>query len=230
VLVAMGRVFATGAAVPTKLYQIDPSQTAGAVTTVATNLANNAGGLTFDGARIWVGGSTGVSIVTPEASIPWTVTTVTAGIGAILGLVYDGNNVWATANSNGTVLKLDGGGAVLQTITVGLSASHPAFDGSNIWVPVAGPDTLVVIRASTGAVLATLTGNGLLNPNTAAFDGERILVTDPSADGVSLWKAADLTPLGFFSTGVGTVPIGACSDGVSFWILLTGGPQLLARF
>ena len=35
-----------------------------------------------------------------------------------------------------------------------------------------------VVRASNGAVLATLTGNGLSNPMVAAFDGQRVLVIE----------------------------------------------------
>jgi hypothetical protein len=46
---------------------------------------------------------------------------------------------------------------------------------------------------------------------------------------VSLWKAADLTPIGTFSTGTGTAPFEACSDGTYFWITLLSTNQL-ARF
>lgn len=49
-----------------------------------------------------------------------------------------------------------------------------------------------------------LAGNGMTTPNAAAFDGQRVLITSDTNDTVSLWKAADLTPLGFFSTGAGT--------------------------
>jgi hypothetical protein len=53
VLVAMGKVVVTGFSVPGRLFLIDPSQAAGAVTTVATNLGGSPAGITFDGARIW---------------------------------------------------------------------------------------------------------------------------------------------------------------------------------
>jgi hypothetical protein len=46
---------------------------------------------------------------------------------------------------------------------------------------------------------------------------------------VSLWKAADMTPLGSFQTGPTTGPYGACSDGVSSWIAFYDNGQL-ARF
>jgi hypothetical protein len=78
-------------------------------------------------------------------------------------------------------------------------------------------------------VLATLTGNGLHSPQVAAFDGQRILVTNLIGNTVSLWKATDLTPIGSVSTGAITVPTGACSDGINFWITLQGTSQQLAR-
>ena len=94
-------------------------------------------------------------------------------------------------------------------------------------MPNLGSNTVTVVRAASGAVLATLSGNGLSFPLTAAFDGQRILVTNN--DSVSLWKAADLTPLGSVSTGAGTFAEGAASDGINFWITLAGTNQL-ARF
>jgi hypothetical protein len=76
---------------------------------------------------------------------------------------------------------------------------------------------------------ATLTGNGLSGPLSAAFDGERILITLFDGNGVSLWRATDLTPLGNGSTGASTLPYGACSDGLNFWVTLFASGQL-ARF
>ena len=89
-------------------------------------------------------------------------------------------------------------------------------------------DGLAAIKAMT----TTLTGNGLNGPGAAAFDGQRILVTNVTAgaDRVSLWKAADLSPLGNFGTGAGTVPTAACSDGINFWITLRSPAGHLARF
>jgi hypothetical protein len=229
VLMAMGRVFVTGTITPGRLYMIDPTQAAGAVTTVASNLGNGPRGVAFDGSRIWTANAGSVSIVTPGASLPWNVTTVATGFSSLTGALYDGANVWVTDESAGTLLKLDGAGAILQTVTVGSGPQFPIFDGTNIWVPNQGSSSVSVVRASSGAVLSTLTGNGLNGPTQAAFDGQRILVTNFSSDSVSLWKAVDLTPLGFFLTGASTSPFGACSDGVNFWITLFNA-NTLARF
>ena len=159
-LVAMGRVFlleSTG-----NLYMVDPSQAAGALTTVASDVGVMPNGIAFDGSRIWTANSGGsVSIVTPGATLPWSVTTVTAGFSNPLGALFDGTNVWVT--DSGTLLRLDSAGAVLQTVSVGPSAVHPTFDGANIWVPSETTSSVAVVQASTGSVLKTLTGNGLLS-------------------------------------------------------------------
>jgi hypothetical protein len=183
----MGRVFAVGNASPGSLYRIDPSQAVGAVTTVASTLGNLALSPAFDGSRIWVsnmGGS--VSIVTPGATIPWTVTTVTAGFNTPWGALFDSANVWVADEGANTLLMLDSSGSVLATVTVGVSPRFPVFDGGNIWVPNSGSNSVTVVRAANGAVLQTLTGNGLDSPRAAAFDGQRILVTDNASDKVSL--------------------------------------------
>ena len=231
VLAAGGRVFVTGVLDPGRLYMVDPTQPAGEVTTVASNLGAFPNGIAFDGARIWTANvlaGDGISIVTPGVTIPWTVTTVSAGFQSPTGALFDGANIWVTDGGAGTLLKLDGTGAILQTVTVGSQPSFPVFDGANIWVPNFDViSTVTVVRASTGAVLQTLTGNGLTSPIVAAFDGQRILVTNFLGPSVSLWDAADLSPIGSFPTGL--APRGACSDGVDFWVGLLGANRL-ARF
>jgi len=230
-----GLIFVTGANDPAgSLYQIDPSQPPGAVTTVSSSLGRVPGGIAFDGARIWTvnGGGLGVSSVSIVTLNPVTVTTVTAGFTKLRGIVFDGANMWVTERGTmpGKLYKLDSNGAIIQTVIMGGDVpANPAFDGTNIWVPNLNSDTVTVVRAATGVVLATLSGNGLSGPTTAAFDGERILITNSVGNSVSLWKATDLTPIGVFGTGVTTSPVGACSDGLNFWITLFGADQL-ARF
>jgi hypothetical protein len=226
VLCAMNRVFVTGDInLASNLYMIDPTAPPGAVTNVTSALGSLATGLGFDGNKIWTANNGSLSIVTPGAAIPWSVMTVT-GFGRLAGFVYDGANMWVTDQDDFTIKKLDANGNILQTVTVVDYPSNPGFDGKNIWVP-GRFDTMSVVRASTGQVLATLSGNGLSNGRIAAFDGERILVTNLDGDSVSLWRATDLTPLGTFSTGVGSRPWGACSDGQYFWIALNGTDKLV---
>jgi DNA-binding beta-propeller fold protein YncE len=233
VLAAMGKVFVTGQTNPGTLYVIDPTQASGTMTTLTTNLGATPEGIAFDGQRIWtanfnLGGS--VSIVSLN---PVTVTNVSVP-GAPVGLAYDGANMWVTdaSGATGTLKKLDSNGNILMVVPVGASPFFPVFDGTNVWVPNHFSNSVSVVRATgplAGTVLATLTGNGLSDPDQAAFDGERILVVNRTGDSVSVWKASDMTPIGTFSTGAGTAPLGVCSDELNFWMVFSTANKL-ARF
>jgi S-layer family protein len=229
VLAAKGLIFVTGFTNPGTLYQIDPTQPAGAVTTLPISLGNSPRGISFDGARVWTANQGGsVSIVTLS---PLSVNTVTSGFNLLFGIVYDGANMWVTDQgpTPGKLFKLDSNGNIIQTVLTSDFPAFPVFDGTNIWVPNALSNSVSVIRASTATAVAGLTANGLTAPLTAAFDGERILVTNNGGTTVSLWKAADLSPLGSVGTGPNTQPLGACSDGLNFWITLSQAGKL-ARF
>ena len=234
VLSAMGRVLVAGASNPGRLYQIDPGAAPGAVTTVASNLGQASRGITFDGQRVWTAnngsGNTGgsVSIITPGASIPWSVTTVTSGFSAPEGALFDGTNVWVTDSNAGTLLKLSSSGAILQTVTVQSTPRHPVYDGVNIWVP-ASNGRISVVRAATGAILGTASDGAIGSGFQAAFDGQRVLVTHDDGSTISVWKAADLSEIGVVDPGQGTNPLGVCSNGLHFWLVLSG-PGQLARF
>jgi DNA-binding beta-propeller fold protein YncE len=167
-----------------------------------------------------------VSKVDPDTG---TTTNISTGFASPDGILFDGSNLWVTDFGDNMLKKLDSSGNILQSVPVGSNANLAVFDGANIWVPKFFANSITVVRARDGLVLATLTGNGLNGPEQAAFDGQRILVSNFSGNSVSLWKAADLTSIGFFSTGNGTGPTGACSDGVNFWVTLQNNNQL-ARF
>ena len=231
---AMGKIFIVGVTNPGSLFMIDPTQPAGVVTTVTSSLGAFPNGIAFDGSRIWTSNSSGtVSLV----SLNPTVVTTLTGFNSPYGILYDGAHIWLTDASANTLLKLNADGSIAQTITVGSSPAYLVLDGTNLWVPNSNSNSVTVVRVKDAAgnplasafVLATLTGNGMNTPLSAAFDGERILVTNLNGNGVSLWKAADLTPLGSFPTGNGTLPFGACSDGLNFWITLSEADKL-ARF
>ena len=230
VLIAMGRVFVTGLLTPNgSLYAIDPTQAPGSAGGIASNLGGFPREMAFDGGRIWTANFDGsVSIVTPGTSLPWTVTTVTAGFTSPFGALYDGASVWVTDANAARLRKLDANGAILQSVTVGGGPGFPIFDGTNIWVPNSLDSSVSVARAASGAVLATLTGNGLNIPLGAIFDGERVFVANEGGS-VSLFKAADFTPLGSVSIGGATAPFGGCADGVSVWIVLNNAGSI-ARF
>jgi hypothetical protein len=220
VLIAMGKVFVTGASspIPGQLYQIDPTQPSGPVTLLSMDLPVAPIGIAFDGQRIWTAnngepGGGSVSIITLN---PFTVTTVTAEFFHPGGILYDGANIWVTdwvTDEGGRVLqKLDSNGAVLQTVplAIGTNPGFPAFDGTNIWAPNAHANSVSVVRAAGG-----LSGT--------------VLVTNAMGNSVSVWKATDLTPIGTFGVGAAGNPFGVCSDGVNFWITFPSS-GMLARF
>jgi hypothetical protein len=161
----------------------------------------------FDGTKFYTYnvGAPSVSIITPGA---WTVTTVTSGFTSPSGITFDGNNVWISEGF-GSIKKIDSNAAVLQTVTVGSFPQAPAFDGGNLWVPNFNDSTVSIVRASTGAVLATLTGNGLDHPSNATFDGERR--RDSPVGGTVSCGRRRTTSIG--SLTVGSQPHGVCSDG-----------------
>jgi hypothetical protein len=228
ILCALGRIFIPASTTPGKLYMLDPTTAPGPVTTLTSTLIAGARGLAFDGDKLWVAGVGGFSIVTPGSTTPWAANTINSASN-FNGILYDGANIWMTeAGAPGALKKFDAAGATLQTIGVGNGPNALIFDSKNIWVLNGTAHTLSVVRAASGDVLATLSGNGLNLPKAAAFDGERILVTNQTGNSVSLWKATDLSPLGNRSTGAGSNPSSACTDGQDFWVTLSGGQ--LARF
>jgi hypothetical protein len=230
-LAARGKIYVAGNEPAGKLYSIDPTSASSTVTFV-TDIGANPIALAFDGEAIWCTNFLG-DIYRIEFDPSPNVAAIDPGLSIPTGLVYDGSNLWVVDQGNNKLKKLsESASTILQEVTIGGSAQPPVFDGTNIWVPNFNDDTVTVIRASTGAVLATLTGNGLNGPGQAAFDGERILVINRDGHSVSLWRATDLSPLGSFNTGTtagGSSPASVCSDGLNFWITLSGYDKV-ARF
>ncbi len=222
--VAMGIVFVM-ADNPSKgedLYVIDPKQPAGAVRPIRTHLLSS-GRMAFDGARLWTVNEDGtLSYFNPGGGFSETI--VPGSVGRQF-IVFDGTNLWTPSQDDSALLRLDLAGNVVQTVNV--SATDAVFDGANLWLPSVGANSVAVVQASTGAVLAVLTGNGMTAPLNVAFDGRRVLVSNTFAPyRVSVWDAATLEPLGsvdFAGNG------GACSDGINFWIARRGYNDL-ARF
>lgn len=236
VVVAGNHVYAIGASTPGRLYSVDRETDAdGPATLVADNLGDMPQGIAYDGSRIWtanVSGSVSIRTLVPL----FATNTISSGFEAPVGILFDGTHIWVTDQGDDTLKKVDSAGKVVAQVAVGTTPTHPVFDGMNIWVPNHGADSVSVVRVkdASGAplaapfVVATLTGNGLGSPQMAAFDGQRVLVTS-DADRISLWNAATLAPIANISTGEGSRPFAACSDGIHFWITLTG-PGRLARY
>jgi hypothetical protein len=223
VLSAMGRIFVSGGG--GALFMIDPAQSPNPQQPVA-ELGGTALELAFDGDKIWSANSTGsVSIVTPGS---WDIATKTEGFNYTYGVVFDGHSIWVTDAGDSVIRKLDASGAILQNVAVGEAPAFPVFDGRNLWVPNQSGDSITVVRAADGVVIATLTGNGLNRPLQAAFDGRRILVTNHSG-GLSLFDASTLEPITHTGTAGLGLPVGVCNDGTDFWVAFAASAKI-ARF
>ncbi|HET7451707.1 MAG TPA: S-layer homology domain-containing protein [Thermoanaerobaculia bacterium] len=223
VLPVMGTVFASAGGT---LYMIDTTTTGSPVSLAS---ANSAVALAFDGSKIWsANDEAGISIFTPAASTPWSFTTHQGSSpdpaqppNSPTGIVWDGASMWTPDKNDGTLKKLSAdGSSTVQNVDVGGDGTSPsavAFDGTNLWVPNSTNNTLYVVRASTGAVVRSLTGNGLNAPHGIAFDGQRILVANNNST-VSLFDATSLSAIANVSTGLGVGV--AASDGLNFWVAL----------
>jgi streptogramin lyase len=144
--------------------------------------------------------------------------------------VFAGGSIWITDNVSSSLIKLNPDGSVAQSIPVGLHPVFPAFDGKNIWVPNFGDSSLTVVRASDGAVLQTFSAangnqNGLSSPREVAINGVRAVVTNQTGS-ISLFKIADLSPMGNVPTPGMSSPFGVASDGVNFWISDNGSGKI----
>jgi hypothetical protein len=178
-------------------------------------LGANPQSLTTDGTYIWTANRDGGSLsrVNPDSNVVVNY----GGFITPIGILFDGTNIWVNDAGDRALKKLDSNGNILQSVSLsGGADGFPVYDGYNIWIPDYSSSSVAVVRARDGLMLARLTGNGLSGPVQAAFDGERILVTNYNGNSVSLWKAADLTPIGSLAMGSG--PSGACSDGIHFFI------------
>ncbi len=153
------------------------------------------------------------------------VSTISAGFVQPVGALFDGTNVWITDFADSRLKKLDSNGVILQSVPVGTGPELSVFDGSNIWVPSYFGNTLTVVRAKDGVVLANLTGNGLSGAVQAVFDGERRSSSRTFLEIVCrcgrrlTWHAISLSH--------SVQPLGACGDGINFESHLQGGTGAL---
>jgi hypothetical protein len=232
-IAAAGFMYVTGQLNPGTIFRIDPTQAPGVATLVENNLGAFPRSITYDGLNLWTandGGGAGLGSITRYNILTDTETTFGVGFGQPAGIVFDGIHLWVVDREADALLRVNpANGTVIETLdmgTISSLAAIPAFDGTNIWVPV--ENGLQVVSPSTPArLLATLTGNGLGIINRAvAFDGERIIVTNGNGT-ISLWKASSLTPLGNLNLGAGVFPNGVCSDGLHFWIVDSNVDALL---
>lgn len=248
IVIVGGWVFVASFQSPGSLYYTDMRQVSdGVIPALPADTGPNPVGVTFDGQALWTansGGGPGSGSITRITPIGLGTSTFTTGFSQPAGILFDGANLWVTDKGDTSLKRVDKNtGTVLQTTALSGAVSIPIFDGTNLWIPCGGigqlgiPDKVFVVRGVgdlTGTVLAELTGNGLNGAFQAAFDGERVCVTNASGQSVSLWRATDLSPITSVNVaeGSGRNPRGVCSDGTHFFVGVrsaSGGSGLVAR-
>jgi len=95
-----------------------------------------------------------------------------------------------------------------------------AFDGANIWVANTVNQTVSKLRASDGAVQATINVPFGQDPGVMAFDGANMWVANPGFNTVIKLRASDGENLGRFT--VGFAPYAICFDGANVWVANLG--------
>jgi hypothetical protein len=65
-------------------------------------------------------------------------------------------------NGDGQLKRLNPDGSINLAVPLGANPHYPVFDGANIWTPTSN-DSVVVVRAVTGAIVGTLTSIGCSN-------------------------------------------------------------------
>jgi DNA-binding beta-propeller fold protein YncE len=130
------------------------------------------GSLAFDGVNIWAVCPTSNQVAKqPVAGGNFSLQNVGNWP---LYLAFDGTSMWVANNSGATTiqkLRLSDM-AILGTYSVGAAPTGIALDGVSMWAATAG-NTLVKVRPSDGAVLATIPSSGSF-PLGIAFDGANI--------------------------------------------------------
>jgi DNA-binding beta-propeller fold protein YncE len=242
IIAAAGRIFVASSLgnSPGKIYVINPEAAPGPMTVFEDDIGAAPLQMTFDGTNLWTANftSTGVGSISRIDVATGIDSTFSAGLERPYDILWDGASLWVADGGNiadtGGLKRIDpANGSVLNHyMDVGSSPGRLLFDGTNIWVAsrINGGNALAVVRAVgglRGTVLKLFSGGNLNGPVGMAFDGERVLVCNYDGDTVSLFKAADLTPLGTLSTGPNSAPWTACNDGVNFWIIRIGNNDIV---
>ena len=219
------------------LFNFNPSSAATTVSPAFTGIVNPGfPTMAFDGVQVWssTSGSAGIDIRPPGGSAHSTFGTTAK----VDGLLFDGTFMWVLFDNNHltrfsppTSPTSSAGLAQVEDIVlpVNVSDCRMAWDGNNLWIPVVGANTLLVVRPSQGSfpsqVIFNQAPSGVGSPYVASFDGERVMVGGVSNGNVAVFKATTLTLLASFNTGANNGIRGIASDGLTFNIGDQNGPN-----
>jgi YVTN family beta-propeller protein len=147
--------------------------------------------------------------------------------GSCYGLCFDGTYIWATGLNAGSITKiLAATNTVIATYMAGLGLNTPlgcvADNLGRIWIANSGTNTLTVISAASGALVATVTvGN---EPYNVTFDGTYVWSSNFADSTVSKVLASSQVVAGTFSVSPGAGPVYVLAVGTDIWACnLTSG-------
>ena len=144
-------------------------------------------GLAFDGNNnLWVTNAGGAS-VTEMTNGAFDGNFTGAGFFVPVGVAIDAsNNVWVTDEARNNIEELNSSGTFVRTVTPASPFRQPvgvAIENGTVFVVSAGSNAIAAITASSGAITATYTGNGLSTPEGLSIDNAHNLfsVNDSSS-------------------------------------------------
>lgn len=143
---------------------------------------------------------------------------------ALMALDYVHSSIWVTLFQSNQLIELSLNNPPCGVIrTLNSSGSSPygiAFDGTNIWETNNASNTLGIINATTGALVASLGGLGypFSQPRGVVFDGIYIWVANYGNNTVSKVRASDHAYMATIVVGSGPYALAVNSNDNSIWV------------
>jgi outer membrane lipoprotein-sorting protein len=184
------------------------------------------GGMAFDGRFMWVS-VTGANRVVQVNSLGDILKTLnlpqsSQPIGIAFAFASDGTSEMCVAElgANSIARVFPDTGAIAFA-PVGSQPQAIAFDGTNIWVPNGGDNTVTELDL-IGNLIRTIPVGAV--PDAIAFDGANMWVSNFTSNNVTKIRASDGVVVGTYA--VGTAPGGIAFDGNNMWIANSGSNSI----
>ncbi|MBP9852288.1 MAG: hypothetical protein KBC67_03425, partial [Candidatus Pacebacteria bacterium] len=138
-------------------------------------------------------------------------TTYASGGSGLVGISFDGTNMWAANGSNSNITKFTPLGVATTYASTGLQPFSLAFDGTNMWTGNNAGGSVSKVTAGGSITTYSSIGNNVYG---IAFDGTNMWTSNFSDASVS-----KVAPNGSKTTytGTGTNPWGIAFDGTNMW-------------
>lgn len=151
-------------------------------------------------------GATNIGL-TPDA------TNYTQPYNDLTGIAFDGVNMWATAESNDAVIKIDPAGNGTAYNGTGSVPYRIAFDGTNMWT--SNTNGASVTKVDPSGSMTTYSGLSSNPRGIAADSSGNVWVTLPNNSGVA--KIDQSGTITEYNSITGASPFGIAFDGTNMW-------------